>query len=387
MVFGRLMMIHLLKTHLKDVREFCMQIDFHHATTWVVARAAGFSEADANIIAYASQYVDDATNYGYINFTNGAAYERVPSAHGMLDYKNLEQLKNMKVWVPFHFLPGNGGLPAGENPKGSFIQKLVCKPGSYVAEDMVNECIREKDRPYALHRLGITSHVFVDTWGHQGFAGVQHDINKVTELKGASEEPAAGLIEKVGHYFSELAQENIPSLGHGQALSNPDLPYESWRYTNGLNEIVIRNNPVDFMTAADELCKVYQRYIAVDPALDSSEDSAVEITGLSLAVKERIAECFTLFNTSDGKERHARWLSAIENDFFGLGAARVDYIPKGKGSWKHQALATTNSVDDDEYEFSSEFITSDWKYFHDAAKKHRLAIIDDILPRYGICVG
>jgi len=356
-----------------------MQIDFHHATTWVVARAAGFSVEDANIIAYASQYVDDATNYGYIDFTNGAAYERVPSAHGMLDYKNLEDLKNMKVWVPFHFLPGNGGLAAGENPEGSFIRKMVCKPGSYIAQDMVKECIRDKDRPYALHRLGITSHVFVDTWGHQGFAGVQHDINKVTDLKGASEEPAQGLIEKIGDFFGELAQENIPSLGHGQALSNPDLPYESWSYTNGLGDTVVRNNPIDFVTAADELCKVYQRYIA--------GDASAEVHGLSEGLKFNISVCFKEFTQSKGEERHARWLSAIQEDFFGFGKETVSYIPKGEGSWKHQALGTIKAQGDEEYAFTSDFITSNWKYFHDAAKKHRLAIIDDILPRYGICVA
>ena len=356
-----------------------MQIDFHHATTWVVARAAGFSAEDAKIIAYSSQYVDDATNYGYIHFTNGAAYERVPSAHGMLDYKNLEKLNNMKVWVPFHFLPGNGGLPAGENPEGSFIRKLVCKPDSYIAQDMVNECIRDQYRPYSLHRLGITSHVFVDTWGHQGFAGVQHNINKVDDLRGADEKPAARLIEKVGHYFSELAQENIPSLGHGQALSNPDLPYESWSYVNGFGETVVRNNPVDFVTAANELCKVYQRYLV--------GDSTAEVKGLSDAVKGRIAVCFQEFNQPSGEERHIRWLQAIENDFFRLGAALVSYKAKGHGSWKHQALGTLRAKGDDEYTFSPDFITSNWKYFHDAAKKHRLTIIDDILPRYGICVA
>jgi len=356
-----------------------VQIDFHHATTWVVARAAGFSVEEANIIAYSSQYVDDATNYGHIHFTNGAAYERVPSAHGMLDYRNLEELKNLKVWAPFHFLPGNGGLPAGENPEGSFIRKLVCKPGSYIAQDMVHECIRDKHRPYALHRLGITSHVFVDTWGHQGFAGVQHRINQVSELKGADEKSVKGLAEKIHYYFSALAQENIPSLGHGQALSNPDLPYESWSYKNGLGDRVVRDNPVDFLTAADELCKVFQRYIA--------DDSTAEVDGLSEFIKGRISACFRQFDNSNGDERHIRWLQAIENDFFRLGAERVTYTAKGPGSWKYQALATNRVQGDDEYEFKADFISSNWKYFHDAAKKHRLAIIDDILPRYGICVA
>lgn len=41
-----------------------MQIDFHHATTYVLARLAGFEHPEANIIAYSAQYVDDATNSG-----------------------------------------------------------------------------------------------------------------------------------------------------------------------------------------------------------------------------------------------------------------------------------------------------------------------------------
>ena len=41
-----------------------MQIDFHHAVTYVAARLAGFSANDAGIIAHSAQYVDDAVNAG-----------------------------------------------------------------------------------------------------------------------------------------------------------------------------------------------------------------------------------------------------------------------------------------------------------------------------------
>lgn len=356
-----------------------MQIDFHHATTWVVARAAGFSVEEANIIAYASQYVDDATNYGNINFTNGAAYERVPSARGVLDYKDFDYLKKIKVWVPFHFLPANGGLPAGESPEGGFINKLVCNPGSYIAQDMVEECIKDKHRPYALHRLGITSHVFVNTWGHQGFSGVQHAMNQVNDLKGTYENPAEVLTAKVGEFFGDLLQEHAPSLGDSQAHSISNLPYEVWNYTNSLGETILRNNPDDFVNAADELCKVYQRYIA--------GDAWAEVQGLNEGLKYNILVCFKEFNQAKSEERHAQWLDAIAEDFFGVGAATLSYIAKGEHSWKHQALDTTRIDGDDEYIFSPDFITSNWKYFHDAVKKHRQAIIDDILPRYGICVA
>ena len=93
-----------------------MQIDFHHTATYVTARSAGFGHRKADTVAYAAQYVDDAINSGTLRFHNGAMYTRISSAHKMLDYRNFEKLANHHVWIPFHFLPGNGGKKAGENP-------------------------------------------------------------------------------------------------------------------------------------------------------------------------------------------------------------------------------------------------------------------------------
>ena len=45
-----------------------MQIDFHHTVTYVVARLAGFKASEAQTIAYAAQYVDDATQDGTVRF-------------------------------------------------------------------------------------------------------------------------------------------------------------------------------------------------------------------------------------------------------------------------------------------------------------------------------
>ncbi|BBN82964.1 hypothetical protein PA25_29490 [Pseudoalteromonas sp. A25] len=353
-----------------------MQIDLHFGMTWVVARAAGFSNQQANIIAHASQYVDDATNQGCIRFDNGATYSRMTTAHKMLDYRNLHSLKNQLVWIPFHFLPGNAGLPAGRNPSGSFIRKLECKPNSYVAKDMVNECIANRHRPYALHLLGITSHVFIDTWGHQGFAGVDHPINKVRHIKDHNGKIDTHWRERVANYFKNIVQDDIPSLGHGQALSNPDLPHQHWSYTNGLGEHVERNNPIDFLEAADELCKVYQLYLG-HPTL-----------GLAQPIKEKIMHCYNSFKMDCGETRLALWLEMIGKGEFGVGAFQPSYIAKGVGSWKHKALGTELvNGDEDKYKFSREFLSSDWKLFHDGAKQHRLNIVDIILPRYGICVG
>jgi hypothetical protein len=127
-----------------------MQIDFHDGVTYIVARLAGFEHEGASIVAYCAQYVDDAINAGLIQFDNGTICSRISWAHKMLDYRNFQELVNYQVWIPFHFLPGNGTKKAGEDPEGKFIEELICRPNSDVAQQMVRECIQHRDSAYGL---------------------------------------------------------------------------------------------------------------------------------------------------------------------------------------------------------------------------------------------
>ncbi|WGV26141.1 DUF6765 family protein [Halotia branconii] len=354
-----------------------MQIDFHHGVTYVAARLAGFEHENANIIAYSTQYVDDATNDGLIRFENGALFSRISSAHKMLDYRNFEELANYRVWIPFHFLPGNGGLPAGEDPQGSFINKLICRPNSYVAQEMVRECIEHRHTPYGLHRLGITMHVYVDTWAHQGFAGVNHRVNEAKNLLDEHGKPDRKLIDRLQNYF---ISEALP-LGHGSVLTNPDKPFLRWGYFNGRGEQITRNNPQDFLAAADNMCKAMQRYLIGDP------DAVVP--GLPEPDKTLIALMLENITDDKGNVRHQKWLNAIAEGKFSFGKADINYIPKGKDSWKFFALGTEKAVDggNEKYPYHPSFLTSNWKKFHDALESHHFYITHDLLPKYGICVA
>ncbi|MBD6614787.1 hypothetical protein FNW02_02655 [Komarekiella sp. 'clone 1'] len=354
-----------------------MQIDFHHGVTYIAARLAGFEHQPASIIAYSAQYVDDAINDGFIRFDNGALFHRISSAHKMLDYRNFEELANYGVWIPFHFLPGNDGLPANEDPQGSFIDKLICRPNSYVAQEMVKECINRRHTPYGLHRLGITAHVYVDTWAHQGFAGVNHRVNEAKHLLDEHGKPDRNLMDRLQNYF---VSEALP-LGHGSVLSHPDKPFLRWGYFNGRGEQITRNNPKDFLEAADNMCKVMQRYITGNP------DAVVP--GLPQPDKTLIAQMLETITDNKGSLRHQKWLSAIAQGKFSFGKANVTYIPKGKDSWKHVALGTENSVDreNERFPYHPSFLASDWKLFHDALQSHHFYIIHDLLPKYGICVA
>ncbi|MDH3346681.1 MAG: hypothetical protein OEM02_01085 [Desulfobulbaceae bacterium] len=366
-----------------------MQIDFHHGVTYVIARLAGFDHHKGLIVAYCSQYVDDATEEGLVNFNNGAMYRRIKSSHKMIGYDNFNKLANHQVWIPFHFLPGNGGKKAGDNPDGTFINKIICRPNSPVAKDMVRNCINDRNKPYGLHRLGVTMHVYADTWAHQGFAGVTHKINNITGLCDF-DNPNDKLESRLLHYFgnkiynvaSGFINDALP-LGHGAALSYPDQPYLKWEYHDHNGQIVVRDNTAEFTTAADEMCKEMQRFIA--------GDSEADVPGLPYDDKRLINRLMKEINDKEGEDRHKKWLHAIGQGDFSFPAVTLTYSAEQQTSWKNQALDIINQPNtkskNHAYAYHDSFLESHWKRFHDALLAHRFSVVHDILPNYGICAA
>lgn len=353
-----------------------MQIDFHHAVTYVTARIAGFTHDEASVIAYSAQYVDDAISSGAIVFSNAALYTRISSAHKSLDLQNLDDVENHLVWVPFHFLPGNGGLPAGQVPEGTFINRLICRPDSPPAREMVLAAYQTREKPNALYRLGIAMHVYADTWAHQGFAGVLHDVNQVDDAEdiGGSGVSDGGLQP----LLDGILEHTVPPLGHGRANVFPDMPFLAWRYTNGWGQKVTRDNEQIFCEAADALCRAMQEYRRL-------RDVNVAVTGIGDKDKETLRQLFQNQKSKEGEERHAKWLEAIANGVFTFGKALVSYDPYGRDSWKAKALGTSHDMP--VYPYADSFLKTDWKMFHDALQEHRLTVLHDILPKYGICAG
>ena len=354
-----------------------MQIDGHHTLTYVLARLVGFEHKDADIISYSAQYVDDATNSGIVKFNNGAMFSRISSAHEMSLYDMKHYMnahENHLVWVPFHFLPGNDKLDAGKNPEGSFINKLICKPYSDVAVKMLDACMKDIDKPYFLHRVGITMHVFADTFAHQGFAGVVHDVNKVDDLECNNYDMS--FFDKG---LSKTLSEAFP-MGHGAALTCPDMPFLNWQYINGLGEEIKRDNLELFINAAYDL---YGQLGRVFEALGR------KVNDINEKDFDVIRKNFESFKTDDGEERHQQWLKSIANGDFSFGAVNLEYIPKGLGSWKYEAIGQKASKDreDEEFEYKKEFLNSNWRNFHVALKAHRFDLINNILPQYNITVS
>jgi hypothetical protein len=361
----------------RSLRKF-MNIDFHHGTIYILSRLAGFEKKDANIIAYSSQYVDDACNCGTITFSNlpHAAYYRISSSH---DVNLLEGVRahlngdsyNEPAWVPFHFLPGNCGRSANESDNDvSFIEKLVCVANSPIAIEMVEECIRHKNDSNSLFRLGITMHTYADTWAHQGFAGVKDEINTVHDIN-------TGIIDLMDPLADNLL---IPLLGHSRAGHCPDYPFlTNWSYTNSRQEIVDRNNYSIFIDAAKNIFTALQRFR--NPTQEPLDLFIQDLNQISLMLHDT--------NSLNEDDRHQAWLENIKiPGSYSFGSEEPPfYPPKGKGeeSWKYDALKTADTFEEtSEFQFDKSFLSSNWKMFHDALQAHRFYVLHDLLPKYGI---
>lgn len=370
-----------------------MQIDFHFGVTYLVARMAGIPAAQAQIIAHSAQYVDDATNEGLILFSNRMIYQRIASAHRMLDYRNFDELSDHYAWIPFHFLPGNQGQAAPKTPlalsEAEFMQRMICRPNSLVAQEMVAHAITARHAPWGLHGFGIALHVYVDTWAHQGFCGLQHHYNRISDVQDYHGAPHLPLLNRLKSTFTNLFDEvlgemieGVLPLGHGGALSFPDLPYLSWQYTSPLDGVVSRNNTILFREAAEHLYIACRRFVL--------NDTLAEVV-VPQAQFAQIAHYLASFTEPDGHARLKHWLNLIASGTFSCVAGNaicdhVQYLAKGKGSWKYIALGDVDEVEDKDkrHPFTPQFLNSDWKHFHDALMWHRQYVLYDLLPRYGL---
>ena len=132
------------------------------------------------------------------------------------------------------------------------------------------------------------------------------------------------------------------------------------------------------MDAANALCNAMQQYRLGNP-------DATPPAGIGPEDQHTLHDLFATTTSTDAGERHQAWIAAIQQGRFSCGPAGIAYDPTGPSSWKAEALGT--SADAAAYHYDPGFLTTRWKYFHDALQLHRLTILHDIPPAYGICSG
>jgi hypothetical protein len=357
-----------------------MNIDFHYGIVYIAARLGGLPVGQAQIVAHSCQYVDDATTTGVLHFAGGETFERFATAHKMFDYQNGNDGQNRLVWVPFHFLPAGVGA--------SLDERALCRPNSVIAQEVVGHALKVRDKENSLHRLGVTLHTYVDTWAHQGFAGIESDYNRVARLKleNASKD---GWIKGLERFVKRLEGEvesaflsRVFPLGHGAALHYPDLPWIDWSYINGKQEKVERSNLGDFVTATDMACRVVQAYVADHVDFTS-------MTGLTQIQKDAIRNLLSENADEDEKKRLAVIMESVRNGLIpGIHEEIPTYIGKGVDSWKHRATGIVSDGDDGpKPTWTTDFERSNYRLFHDAVKEHRFVVTQEVLPKHGLRIA
>lgn len=251
-----------------------MKIDAHYYAILALCRACGFKKDSAHIIAYASQFVDDAkVNLMFINnlrliiehdiIGDRPAFFNMATCHSYFRIKTFNYEAMVNNTSAFHFVPGCNG----EN----FTKKLRCKEESPVILDILKDVFFEDN----LIKLGIVLHAYADSYTHQGFSGMLSRVNDIKNCE-AKTKVYLGLLDRILHIFKQFNQEKyekyfdyiMPAYGHGQALDFPDIPYLVWSYEYDYSDkfdssykVVEIDNKERFTRAFNSIRKHLENYL------------------------------------------------------------------------------------------------------------------------------
>ncbi len=349
-----------------------MQKDFHYCCIKCLSRVAGFPEDEAQVIAYASQYVDDATEHKGIQIEGvpdaakdlvmKGRFEPVCTAHSGIQYiSGLKKDVQLKVYVPFHFIPREPYDAAGAG-----LYDYRVKADSPLVKSIMSEAVlgyknarSEGDdaRLGALIKLGIALHSYADSWSHDRFSGrwsaADNDIERLRILDGGQWKEL-GLIERILYDLS-------PSIGHAEAMNMPDQSHLAWRYEHDASGInVTSENSEKFLEAAGTIYNVLCLASDTQPCWKTYVND--------------VKDCLCL-PTDSVKEKFKRWANAFPDVsfYYSPRAWRMDALDGDRYDWDHFQSA-------EDFETLSYKAKGDlkWFLFHLEAKKQRIAVTRQI---------
>lgn len=257
-----------------------MNKDFHYEGTYCAAIEAGFEEKEAQIIAKAAQAVDECTETflrekGVFDAGVITMETSVLDVFKELEKKDIERLREIrKVWMPFHFLPGNLDGEVEYTGEKSYKDKkffterdeedfrCLCLHNSETVFQMLQETRKEyenfatmgeeeneDEREKMLYLIGIRMHVLADTWAHEFFTGTPSWwINNATDFHKIKPDTS---LNEIGTP-NGVSMYSIYYLGHGRAGHYPDYGFLTYTYQpqwKRKGERISKGNTVNFELA------------------------------------------------------------------------------------------------------------------------------------------
>jgi len=328
-----------------------MQLDYHYYVIYHLARLAGFKRADAETIAYASQYVDDATESEPIEPFPDQHFDTVRTAHYNLEAFDWNVQK--KIYMPFHFLPNK--IRWESPPDFSYITQPAHEDEAELASMLFKDACGENNWRFRLIRLGVALHTVADTFAHFGFSGRHHDENNVGRIWLAKD---GGWELKI--LESYVADIFVPRIGHVEALEYPDWPYLTWRYTNNRGKKKLRNN-LDYSLRGVRLIYHFLK-TAKSPSTESTDlddDHPGELNSIRKLLKRK----------GDLKRRCKRWKDYSSAPGYDRKKWRREAL-RGNVDWDYMSSSQMQTLKK-ELKGKTGFDDSRWAYFHRAALKQR----------------
>jgi hypothetical protein len=332
-----------------------MNIGFHYFITKTLAELAGFTPDDAQLIAYACQYVDNAKDYKVMKIKGmpPSDYERMNkdefdptcTSHQGIKYImfDKEDIRN-KVLLSFHFIPSGWDEL---HKKFSYITE----PDSPLAVGLVELAIQKLQstfpgsslRQLALIGLGISLHSYEDAFAHQGFSArddfLENGIAKPNIVTNTSFRHLPFLVKLPG-----LLGLNI---GHERLGTYPDKFNTQIAYLDGNEDNVLINTLDRFKHAAQYVYQLLRNYTKVPDEWKN--------------ILPKLEICFL-----KNKNSIAGWEKEFNSQFPG-----IFYEYKAK-KWKSQAIKT-NLCGNRQFRGDLK-----WFQFNQAAYEQRQIIISNL---------
>jgi len=259
-----------------------VDIEFHYHITYLVSKRAGFSNEEANIIAYSSQYTDDNSIMFVIDKGLKTEYRNYISQ--TMNIFNPPK-KLLRIYPLFHFIPGDYDSQNVLRKDGK-MHILNTTPASKNALSIFQAALNSNN----LFRIGIACHAFADTFAHQNFVGYHDSFNSMK-----------GLLEKA-----------LPQIGHAEALSKPDWPGLIWGDERLLSSFSRVSNKERFILAAENIYALLRRYKYPEIKEDQLKS---ELSSLKDDIATAIGEHDT--NNSGKSERIKRYQILSQGEEYG----------------------------------------------------------------------
>lgn len=316
-----------------------MDTEFHYYITGIIAHAAGFSQKEASLIAWSSEFTDEndvvikvqdrSTDKIYENY--------ISQTMNILKPKR----KLMRIYPIFHFVPGQPDDPNARRSDGK-MHILNTIPDGGIAGELLDESLK-KTTENRLHSIGIATHAYADTWAHQNFVG-WYD------------------------YFNNIALDPKPDIGHADAEHHPDWVAHRWDDERLVNTDI--NNSQRFMGAAEGIYKRFRNH------LKTKRKKANKPIGQLKSDLEKAMGNYTYSGSQKQNEKKrfsaykelAPWLKHFEKDKW------QEEVMEGSlfelcydGCW----YAWKEEID---------FEKTNWFYFMEAVKEHQATALKYLEP-------